>query len=292
MTKMGQSRTKNAADNRRDKRHLAREAMKNRQLPAHKLAENCGLEVSTTSICNYLHDANIYSRVAAKKPFVSAENQKKRLSWCKERSKWHVFPEWSGIIWSDESSVEIGKSSRRELIWRKPGERYNLDCLRPTFKSGRKSVMIWGCFVGNRLGPLVFCDGSINSDAYIEILEQNLIGFKASVEEEQDVPLILQEDNAAVHVSKKSKKWKEENGIVCLPWPAQSPDLNPIEKLWKILKDNVQKMKSFPRTIKALKIALEEEWGKLDPNLLSKLVESMPKRVKLVVDAKGGPTKY
>lgn len=202
------------------------------------------------------------------------------------------MPEWGSIIWSDESSIEIGKSSRRELIWRKPGERYNLDCIRPTFKSGRKSLMVWGCFVGDRLGPLVFCDGYMNSDKYITILNKNLKEFKANIEDEWDTTLTLQEDNSRVHVSKKSKKWKEENEIICLPWPAQSPDLNPIENLWKVLKENIQKGGTFPRSIEELKIALNEEWRRLSPNLLFKLVDSMPKRVNMVLNAKGGPTKY
>ena len=53
--------------------------------------------------------------------------------------------EWERIIWTDEASVEVGKDSRECLVWRRPGERYEQDCLAPTFKSGRKSIMVWGC---------------------------------------------------------------------------------------------------------------------------------------------------
>ena len=266
--------------------------MKNRKLSAHNLAVNCGLDVSKSTISNHLHNAGIYSYTAVQKPFISAKNQRKRLSWCKEHSQWDVMPEWGSIIWSDEASVEIGRSSSQELVWRKPGERYNLNCIKPTFKSGCKSIMIWGCFVGDRLGPLVFCEGNMNSDKYIKILNEHLKEFKASIENEWDMTLTFQEDNAAIHVSNKTKKWKEENNIACLPWPAQSPDLNPIENLWKVLKDNVQKKKRFPRTVAELKVALNEEWSKLSPALLFKLIDSMPKRVKMVLEAKGGPTKY
>src|SRR5947207_13271704 len=66
--------------------------------------------------------------------------------------------DWAQIIFSDESSVEIGKQSRQIRIWRSVGERFNTDCLTSTFKSSRKSVMVWGCFAGGIKGPLVFCE--------------------------------------------------------------------------------------------------------------------------------------
>ena len=51
--------------------------------------------------------------------------------------------------------MEIGKDSRVVWVWRRPGERYDEKCLAPTFKSGRQSLMIWGCMAYGRLGPLV-----------------------------------------------------------------------------------------------------------------------------------------
>jgi transposase len=277
----------------RQGRLFVRKTMKNRHVSLRELTTNVDFEGARATASNYLHNAGIGSYVAVKKPFISKENQKQRLLWCKERINWSVVPEWSSIIWSDESSVEIGQSSRRELVWRKAGERYNSNCLRPTFKSGRKSVMVWGCFVGDRLGPLVICEeGRMNSDDYIKILNDNLKEFKTTIETEWCTTLIYQDDNAKIHTSKKTCEWKRQNRIESLPWPAQSPDLNPIENLWKILKDKTQQRKPFPRTVEQLKIALKEEWCKLESHILLSLVSSMPKRVKLVVEAKGGHSKY
>ena len=72
--------------------------------------------------------------------------------------------------------------------------------------------------------------------------------------------------------------------------PAQSPDMNVIENMWAILDANIRK-----RTISNksdLKTALVEEWAKITPQVTQKLVDSMPKRLKMVVDQKGGHTKY
>ena len=86
--------------------------------------------------------------------------------------------------------------------------------------------------------------------------------------------------------------WFKKKKIKIMDWPASFPDLNPIEKIWKMLKDNIQKREDFPRTVDELKIALREEWLKFDVSILRKVVDSMPRRIKAVLSAKGGPTKY
>ena len=41
---------------------------------------------------------------------------------------------------------------------------------------------------------------------------------------------ILQQHNAPCHTSKKVKKWFEENNVEVIPWPGNSPDLNPMHR--------------------------------------------------------------
>ena len=77
-----------------------------------------------------------------------------------------------------------------------------------------------------------------------------------------------------------------------MDWPSKSPDLNPIENIWKIMKDNIQNQRNFPKNVDDLKIALKEEWSKLDTSVLRRVVDSMPRRIEAVMNANGGPTKY
>ncbi|CAG8567137.1 212_t:CDS:2 [Ambispora gerdemannii] len=65
-----------------------------------------------------------------------------------------------------------------------------------------------------------------------------------------------------------------ENKIVTINWPANSPDLNPIENIWKVLKDNVQIYEVFPKSEDELKIALKEEWEKLDVSVFEEIISS------------------
>ncbi len=213
----------------------------------------------------------------------------KRLAWAKNKKDW--TNEWENVIWSDESRFEVFRGDGRRYVWRTIQERYDPKCLIPTFKSGQESVMVWGCFIKNKLGPLVRLEGRITAKIYIEeILEKHLLPFVNDLENNDNC--IFQEDNAPIHTARIAKKWKEDNNITSLPWPAQSPDLNPIENLWDELDRKVRKHKPLPKNQDDLWRILQEEWLKLDENTIKSLVDSMPRRIAAVIENKGGPTKY
>ncbi|CEP13802.1 hypothetical protein [Parasitella parasitica] len=75
-------------------------------------------------------------------------------------------------------------------------------------------------------------------------------------------------------------------------WPAQSPDLNPIEHLWAILEKRIEGRRHAIGSKDELEACLRNEWSKLDVGLAEKLVQCMPSRCKEVIEAKGGNTRY
>ena len=75
-------------------------------------------------------------------------------------------------------------------------------------------------------------------------------------------------------------------------WPAQSPDLNPIEHLWGYLKRRLAEHENPPSGIYELWKRIQMDWEEISVAECQKLIESMPRRIEAVLKAKGGYTKY
>ena len=102
---------------------------------------------------------------------------------------------------------------------------------------------------------------------------------------------VFQQDGTPCHKSRAIKEFLRANSIeVLAPWPGNSPDLNPIENLWAILKKQVDKQK--PTNCKQLQTLIQYEWSSIHSELINKLVSSMPKQIKEVLRKNGQHCKY
>jgi hypothetical protein len=96
------------------------------------------------------------------------------------------------------------------------------------------------------------------------------------------------EDGASMHCSKAPEEWRKLCLIEKLDWPANSPDLNPLENVWKLLKDAIQHGQTCPRNLEELKMPLQREWKSISSVKLRNLCHSLPARSQSVIEAKGG----
>ena len=76
---------------------------------------------------------------------------------------------------------------------------------------------------------------------------------------------LFQQDNAPCHKAKKVMAWFRDEDVPLIPWPAQSPDLNPIEPLRDELDRRIRKRKPLPTNLTELKTAFREEWEQIPP---------------------------
>ena len=103
-------------------------------------------------------------------------------------------------------------------------------------KEGGGSVMVWGGFFYYGSCELAGLRGKENSRKYCDTLQNYLLPFAAATNGET---FMFQQDNAAINASCLTKQWLNANNLSLLPWIVRSPDLNPIEKLWAILAQNL-----------------------------------------------------
>lgn len=172
-------------------------------------------------------------------------------------------------------------------------------------------MMVWACFSGNKIGPLIPCDiGAINADRYLEILTNGVISFvnelftpapgSDSITVATSDSYLFMHDNAPCHTAEKVTKFLKSKRIPVMKWPAQSPDLNPIENLWTNFKDRFNarfyeeglRSSTSKAILERCRELFVEVWSTQGQELIDKLIESMPRRVEAVIAAKGDITKY
>uniref|UniRef100_A0A3Q2CFB6 Tc1-like transposase DDE domain-containing protein n=1 Tax=Cyprinodon variegatus TaxID=28743 RepID=A0A3Q2CFB6_CYPVA len=246
-----------------------------------------GINVHASTIRRNINRHGIHGRVARRKPLLSRKNKAARLKFAREHlDKPEAF--WKSILWTDESKIELFGHNHRRHVWRKVNTEFKEKNLLPTVKHGGGNVKVWACFSASGPGRLHIIQGTVNSQGYQQILDQNLL---PSVRElKLGRKWIMQQDNDPKHSSKSTKEWLKRKKICTLDWPSQSPDLNPIEMLWQDLKRAVHAR--CPSNISQLAEFCKEEWTKIPKSRCETLVCGYRRRLVEVMAAKGGATRY
>jgi len=159
--------------------------------------------------------------------------------------------------------------------------------------------MFWAAFGHNKRSNLVTIKGDpdaplrrVTAKRYIEVLTEYLPTIL-------DFDSIFMQDNASIYIARLVRNWFEEMAIQLVDWPPYSPDMNPIENLWKMLKAKIIElhpelifMKDNDTTRQHLIDAAEEAWELLEEELLNKLALGMQNRIDALKAAGGWYTKY
>lgn len=268
-------------------RIIKRLAVKNPAITSNEIAAEVNGAASARTIRRRLHDQfHLKAHRPALKPCLTKKQRHKRLAFCREYST--KTAEWwqENVLFSDEVLFQLQPTSPF-YIRRPQYSRFHPRYVRPRFRFAIK-LMVWGCISASGVAALTILPrgATVNSIRYIDILEQNL---QLSLAWSQTN--IFMHDNAPCHASNMTREWLVANHIPTLPWPGNSPDLNPIENVWSRMKAQVRKKN--PRTVDELSEMIYNVWhADITPEYCQILIASMPKRLNEVRIRNGGTSHY
>lgn len=248
-----------------------------------------GVNISDKTVRRRLNEAELRSRRPAKKLRLLRHHRRERLRFAREHLNWTV-EQWSNVLFTDESRVCLRSPDGRERVYRRPNERFAECTITELISYHGGSVMVWAGISTDARTELIFVDnGALNAHRYIEdILQEAVVPFGPLIGEQ----FILMHDNARPHVARVVNEYLDEVGIRRLDWPACSPDLNPIEHFWDQLKRAVRRRPMQPGTLQELRIALSQEYNLIPQERIVTLIHSLPSRMRSVIEARGGHTRY
>ena len=98
-------------------------------------------------------------------------------------------------------------------------------------------------------------------------------------------------DNARPHVARICRQFLNRNNVNVLPWPALSPDMNPIEHIWDYLGRKVRARRNV-HNLRDLENTLIQEWNNIPNVVIRRYVRSMRGGLAACINSRGGHTRY
>lgn len=280
------------ASNEREDRYLVQFARRHRTASAPALRVHFQgtfrRVISTSTIQRRLHSANLRARRPLRVPTLLPRHRAARLQWAQERRGWFLG-RWRWVIFTDETRFGLVSDDRRQRVWREPGRQQRLNFPREVVPYEGGTVMFWGGIMFNRRTPLIRVPQTMTSQIYMENIITPII---YPLRNELGANFVFMDDNARPHRAVRVQEALEAGQITRLNWPANSPDMNPIEHMWDFVARAIRNRINPPRTLEELAAAAVEEWNNIPQDIINRLIISMPRRVNALLISRGGYTDY
>jgi len=257
------------------------------------------LSCSTKTLSRRLKEAGYYSCICCQKPYLTKAQAKARWLWGITYMFWGLW-EWSQILWSDEVTFLIGGKKCKQRCIRNRKERCHPDCIQFQMHRGHTTqVHFFGAIGHGYKSRLVQIHGSGKNGAFTQkdylaqILRPYIMGFLKAFKAVCGTPQLMEDGNSA-HGHKSIQNpcavWRATWGITLFPHPAISPDMNPIEKCWRWIKQALHRRNRQPTNEAEMVAAVREEWEKIPQKWIDELIEKQDYWVHELVKRSGWST--
>lgn len=283
------------------------QSWEHRVLNYSKLREELGLKCSVQTLERRLNQRGYSRCVACQKPYLTLAQVKARFLWAMAHLFWTV--QWLRVLWSDEVTFLIGGKSSKAKVTRNTNkgcsERYCETCIQHQFYRGHTtSINAQGAIGYGYKSPLIFVDGHgktgsfLQTDYLQQVLEhlQPILDAFALITHAllpSAEPLFMEDGNPA-HSHKSLHncyaKYRSQHGIILLPHPSTSPDMNPIEKCWRRLKQALHRRLYQPTTKAQMRQAVLEEWDTIPQQQINELILKQEHWITVLVQRHGWST--
>ena len=224
-----------------------------------------GLPVTARTVRNYLKATGFRYRRPDTKIKLDQDKKRKRVDFCK---KMETFLYINSIIFSDEASFWIFDNNHCGWFHNNVRQELSVEC-----HAGK--VHAWGAISARGKINLVTFTDTLTASFYQDILDEHLISQAWDL---YPKTWYFQQDKDSKHTAHTTQNYLEDNISHLIDWPAKSPDLNPMENIWSILKGNTKKRQ--PKTVMELEECIHEEWERLSTTMIKDLAKSFRKCIK------------
>ena len=215
---------------------------------------------------------------------LTAKHRQDRLRFAKaNRNK-----DWSSVVFSDEHKFRQFKGSNpaHDRVWAKTADEVSGN----EVERWGLTVDVWAGISSRGKTKLFIYEGGLDAQGYQHIIERALVPIAGAWFKGKESAWELQQDKATAHTAHSTTRFLEENGIAVVEgWPTKGDDINPMENLWAILDERLERKKF--NTKKSMEAAVQRLWKNVDNLLLHKLIDSVPDRLRRIVKSKGGSIK-
>lgn len=235
-----------------------------------------GKTVASATVFRDLKALGYVSKIRPRVVNNDPEKNSDRLKFAKGIRKASILGK--DIIFSDECWVnDNDNANSRE--WRRGDAAASA---RKFQKRASVKVMVWGAIGKGFKSELRFIDGTVTAAHYIH---NTLPDVKAIMRRYRSRHFM--HDGAKAHTANATRKWLEDSVVRLLRWPAHSPHLNPIEKLWNHLHVCISKKR--PQSLEDLKRKAQEVWDSFDQKMIDRYIDAFDKGIARTITDKGLP---